>query len=62
MNVVDLRSHGIEWKGHEDTQYLKITGTAMSATDTALFDVKLCRVNSSGSFTEVYVKLSRYDE
>ena len=63
MNLVDMRSEGVEWGGTGgDTQFYKISGSAGNETGRALYDVMLGRVNSSGSFTELYVKLSRWDE
>jgi len=63
MTLTDMQSRGVEWKGTGgDTKFFKITGSAGNETDTALYDVQMGRVNSSGSFTTIYVKLSKFDE
>lgn len=63
MKVNEVQSSGVKWQGTDDTQLFKVTGSA-STTDghTALYDVKVGRCNSSGTFTEVYVRLSKFSE
>jgi predicted dehydrogenase len=63
MKLKDLQSRGVEWKGTGgDTKFFKVTGTAGNEESSALFDVQMGRVNSSGSFTTIYCKLSKFDE
>lgn len=63
MKVKDLLSNGVPWEGTDDTQLFKVTGSA-NATDgqTALYDVKIGRCNSTGTFTELDVRLSKFDK
>ena len=62
VKLKDLQSRGIKWKGIDDTKFFKITGTAANQESEALFDVQIGRVNSTGTFTELYVRMSKYDE
>lgn len=60
MRLKDLNSKAINWKGYDDTKFFKVTGTATNEVSEALFDVQMGRVNANGTFTELYVKLSKY--
>lgn len=62
MKLKDLQARGVKWQGIEDTKFFKITGSASNGSCEALFDVQMGRVNSSGTFTELYVKMSKYNE
>lgn len=61
MNVVDLQARGVKWGDIDDTRFLKATGTCESSDGghQALFDVQMGRVNSTGTFTDMYVKMSK---
>lgn len=60
MNVVDLIARGVKWGDLNDTRFLKVTGTCGSSEGhQALFDVQMGRVNSTGTFTELFVKMSK---
>lgn len=59
----ELQARGVNWKGTTDTKFFKITGTAEKSADSqALFDVQMGRVSSVGTFTDVYVKMSKFNE
>lgn len=59
MNVIDLQARGVQWGDINDTRFLKVTGTAGNDTGKGLFDVQMGRVNSTGTFTEMFVKMSK---
>mmetsp|Transcript_29749 Transcript_29749/g.36738 ORF Transcript_29749/g.36738 Transcript_29749/m.36738 type:complete len:313 (+) Transcript_29749:68-1006(+) len=61
LSVKELQARGVKWGSLNDTKFLKITGSAANDSSLALFDVQMGRVNSTGTFTEFYVKLSKYD-
>merc|ERR1712224_885361 len=62
MNVIDLQARGVQWGDINDTRFLKVTGTAGNDTDKGLFDIQMGRVNSTGTFTEMFVKMSKMNE
>mmetsp|Transcript_6506 Transcript_6506/g.7439 ORF Transcript_6506/g.7439 Transcript_6506/m.7439 type:complete len:313 (-) Transcript_6506:187-1125(-) len=62
VSVKELQARGVNWGELKDTKFLKITGTATGDDNEAIFDVQMGRVNSTGTFTEFYVKLSKYDQ
>lgn len=60
MNVFDLMARGVQWGDVNDTRFLKITGTCDNTDGhQALFDIQVARVNSTGTFTELFVKMSK---
>ena len=58
-----MKTEGINWNTLSDTQYMVCTGHAESqGGQKCLYEVKCGRVSSFGSFTEILVKMSRYNE
>lgn len=64
MRLKCLQSRGVDWKGtNGDTKFFKVSGYANNESmDHAIFDVQMGRVSSTGSFTTIYVKMSRKDD
>eukprot|EP00924_Labyrinthula_sp_SR-Ha-C_P015998 maker-scaffold_4-snap-gene-16.6-mRNA-1 protein AED:0.00 eAED:0.00 QI:43/1/1/1/1/1/6/83/341 len=71
LKVTDLSARGVRWGSLNDTRFLKITGEASKVQDglkettsgtVSLFDVQMGRVSTAGTFTEMYVKMSKFDK
>lgn len=59
MDPIDLQARGVRWGEINDTRFLKITGTCGNESARGLWDVQMGRVNSTGTFTEMFVKMSK---
>ena len=63
MKIEDLQSRGVKWQGKNDTKFFKINGSFSNQNqEIGLYDVMMGRVSSTGTFTEIYVKMSKFDE
>lgn len=58
-----MKADGINWNTLKDTQLMVCSGHAESKNgEKCLYEVKCSRVSTFGTFTEILIKMSRYNE
>lgn len=62
LNIIDLQARGCQWDDINDTRFVKATGMAGNGTHKGIFDIQMGRVCSTGTFTEMYVKMSKINK
>lgn len=62
LSPATMKTEGLNWNTLSDTQYMVCTGQAHGLNNQkCLYEVKCGRVSSLGTFTEMLVKMSKYN-